>query len=161
MIFYRCNGCLYSFKTGEETDDLRSCPHCDGQFEKMDGEVSIFSNRDYHIASGRDGFYSMALGRVVESETVEEEIMRERGFIKETELNRKHGRDDYFDHMQNLLRIRETEIARLTKIYNDALAEGKSPEDAVLLAYNTEDALSGKLERLFSKTLTDMENYNA
>jgi hypothetical protein len=102
----------------------------------------------------------MALGRVVESEKVEEDIMRSRGFIKETELNRKHGRDDYFDHMQELLRIRELEIARLTKIYKDAVEEGKSPEEAIAMAYNTEDALSGKLEKLFSNKLTDMENYN-
>ncbi len=160
MIFYRCDSCLYSFKTEGETDDLRACPHCNGQFEKMDSEVSIFSNRDYHLASGRDGFYSMALGRVVESESVEEDIMRERGFVKESELNRKHNHDNYFEHMQNLLRMREIEIARLTKIYNDALAEGKSPEEAIALAYNTEDALSGKLEKLFSNKLTDMENYN-
>jgi hypothetical protein len=125
-----------------------------------DQEISIFTNLDFHLASGRDGYYSLALGRIVESEEREEEIMKERGFVKESVLNKNNNHDDYFDYMLSLLSLREKEINRLTNIYNKALADGLSEEEAMAMAYNTEDALSGNLDKLFSSNLKDMEKYN-
>jgi len=103
-----------------------------------------------NIASG---YYSIAMGRVVKSEWHEEKEMKKRGFIKESELNRKHkGKYDgnnYADHMINLAEIREEEIHRLMNIYQNNVANGMSEEEACMLAFSAEDIMSGKLEELF------------
>lgn len=161
--YHRCPQCLWTVKSGSENfEKLVECPYDTSVMENFnDQEISIFTNLDLHLSSGRDGYYSLALGRIVESEEREEEIMRERGFVKESVLNKNNNHDDYFDHMLQLLSLREREIKRLTNIYNKALEDGLSEEEAIALAYNTEDALSGNLDKLFSPNLKDMENYNA
>lgn len=162
IVYHRCPQCLWTVKSATENfAKLVQCPYDQSVMENFDDEITIFSNLEYHISSARDGFYSLALGRIVDSEAKEEEIMRSRGFIKESELNRKHKTDNYVDHLLQLANIREKEIERLTNIYKQAIADGKTKEEAVALAYNTEDALSGQLDKLFSNNLKDMENYNA
>ena len=94
----------------------------------------------------------MALGRAVASPESEERIMNDMGFVKESKLNKKHDHTNYVGYQMQLAYEREKEIARLTEIYLGALRSGKTQEEAVAEAFNTEDALSGKLIQLFNPT---------
>jgi len=150
FAYHRCPQCYWTVKTSSDFEKVVECPYDHQSMTRFDRELSIFINREDHLKSGLPGFYSYALGRIVESEEREEEIMREKGFVRESKLNEKHGRRDYVDHTMSLAKAREDEIRRLTNIYKDALAEGKTEEEAVALAFSAEDALSGKLQQLFN-----------
>ena len=150
VVYHRCPQCFWTTKTSSDFEKVVECPYDHQSMSRFDRELSIFTNQQDHIDSGAPGFYSLALGRIVESTSVEEEIMKSRGFVKESKLNERHNRDDYVDYQMQLAKHREEEINRLTNIYKDALAEGRTEEEAVALAFSTEDALSGKLQQLFN-----------
>ena len=151
--YHRCEECYWAFKTEPEVMPNTRCKHCGGKNVTFEEELSLFRNKDDFNASGKKGHYSIAMGRVVKSEWHEEKEMKKRGFIKESELNRKHAGkfdgDNYADHMINLAMIREEEIHRLTTIYQENVANGMSEEEACMLAFSAEDIMSGKLEELF------------
>ena len=148
--YYRCASCFYSFKNDEEKQSIETpCPYCGDKFEKHDKELTIHGNAEDYYANGGHLYYSMALGRVVDNEGVEEKIMMEKGFIKESKLDKKKKTENYVDKWLEAEFQKEKEIARLTAIYNNAIAKGKTKEEAVALAFTAEDALSGKLEKLF------------
>ena len=153
VSYHRCPECFWTIKTSSDFEKVVTCPYDTCTMTKFDDvKMSIFSNQEEHIAKGMPGYYSLALGRIVSSKYWEEKEMRKRGFVKESELVRKHGREDYVDYQMELAMAREEEIDRLTNIYKQALEEGKTQEEAVAIAFNTEDALSGKLQKLFNPT---------
>jgi len=76
--------------------------------------------------------------------------MAERGFVKESKLKQAQE-DDWYEKWWKAQNEKEAEIRRLTDIYNKALEEGKTKEEAITLAFSAEDALSGKLDKLFRK----------
>jgi hypothetical protein len=149
--YYRCASCYYCFKNNEEKESITTpCPFCGDKFDKFDEELSIFRNAEDYYSNGGTRFYSMALGRVVDNEGEEEKIMASMGFIRETKLDKKKGQKDFIDKWLEAEFAKEKEIARLTNIYEKAIAEGKSKEEAIAEAFSAEDALSGKLNNLFS-----------
>ena len=150
--YYRCASCYYSFKNDEELKEINEpCPFCGDTFEKHDNELSIHGNAQDYYLNGGTRYYSMALGRVVDNEGEEERIMNSMGFIKESKLDKKRKTENFVDKWLEAEFAKEKEIRRLMKIYEDAMAEGKTQEEAVALAFTAEDALSGKLESLFTK----------
>ena len=153
MNYYRCEGCFYTVKSDEQNfEKLTTCPYCPGDFVKSERDLSLRSNLIEWENSNREGFFSMALGRAVASPESEERIMNDMGFVKESKLNKKHDHTNYVGYQMQLAYEREKEIARLTEIYLGALRSGKTQEEAVAEAFNTEDALSGKLIQLFNPT---------
>lgn len=149
--YYRCASCYYCFKNDEDKNEIKTpCPFCGDRFDKFDEELSIFRNAEDYYANGGHLFYSMALGRVVENEGEEEKIMNAMGFIRESKLDKKKGQKDFVDKWLEAEFEKEREIARLTEIYEKAIAEGKSKEEAIAEAFSAEDALSGRLDKLFS-----------
>jgi hypothetical protein len=150
--YYRCASCYYCFKNDEEKESIdEPCPFCGDKFHKFDEELSLFRNAEDYYANGGHRYFSMALGRVVDNEGVEERLMAEKGFIKESKLDKKKKTENFVDKWLEAEFAKEKEIARLTAIYDKAVAEGKTKEEAVALAFTAEDALSGKLEKLFTR----------
>jgi hypothetical protein len=149
-IFHRCEKCFYAVKTSAEFVQKQIvCPY-DGEdmHHHYVENMSIFSNLAEWEESGREGYYSLALGRVVESKNEEEVIMEQRGFIKESKL-KKAQEKDWYDKWWKAQNAKEEEIARLTAIYHEGLAKGLTKEEAITKAFTAEDALSGKLDTLF------------
>lgn len=151
-IFHRCEKCFYAVKTGDEYRQKQiTCPY-DGEdmLHHYNVDMSIFTNLEEFISSERPGWYSLALGRIVDSKQVEEDIMKSRGFVKESEL-KQNTSDDWYEKWWEAQNAKEEEIHRLTNIYKQALEEGKTKEEAITIAFSAEDALSGKLDKLFKK----------
>tara|TARA_R110002126_G_scaffold3131_2_gene17539 strand:+ start:615 stop:1076 length:462 start_codon:yes stop_codon:yes gene_type:complete len=149
-IYHRCETCFYSVKTGDEYRQKQiTCPYDeDTMLHHYVDDMSIFTNFEEFTSSDRPGYYSLALGRIVDSKGDEEEIMKERGFVKESELT---ADTEWYEKWWKVENEREAEINRLTTIYNNALAEGMTAEEACTMAFTAEDAISGKLDKLFKK----------
>jgi len=155
-IFHRCETCYYAVKTGDDHKYKQfTCPYDgDVMLHHYVDEMSIFTNLEDWIAKGKKGYYSLALGRAVENKQEEEKIMKDRGFIKESDLKQATA-DDWYDKWWEVENAKEEEIQRLMEIYNNALSEGKTKEEAIAEAFTAEDCLSGHLDNLFKRGETN------
>lgn len=152
-IFHRCPKCFYAVKTGDEYSTKQiTCPYDEGEdmLHHYTETMSIFTNYEEFVQSDRPGYYSLALGRIVPSKQSEEDVMKKRGFVKESSLKQAQD-DDWYEKWWEAQNAKEAEINRLTTIYNKALEEGKTKEEAITMAFSAEDALSGHLDKLFKK----------
>jgi hypothetical protein len=95
---------------------------------------------------GANGYYSKALGGFVDSPIAERNIMEARGFVNEADLPK-----NFWEDKMQQKKDQVAEQDKYINAYQDKLAAGKTKEEAVAEVFTAEDAISGKLEKTFSK----------
>ena len=126
---YECNHCNYwtdMILPVSRCDEEQTCKRCGASLKKlisMPAKTASLWGVDWRegLSSNR---YSTALGRKVSSKREEERVMREKGFVPESDLG-KHFIDDHRTKMHNKEReqakINETYAANLKKNNGDKI----------------------------------------
>ncbi len=114
---YECNHCNYwtdKILPVSRCDEAQECQNCGNTLKKlisMPAKTASLWGVDWREGLSSNKF-STALGRKVSSKREEERVMREKGFVPESDLG-KHFIDDHRQKMHN----KEREQAKINDTY--------------------------------------------
>lgn len=151
LFEFQCKKCgsihekLLKFSERDQFMDGNSC-YCGGD---LSNKISLtaFTPGLYGDQTGKygaNGYFSKSLGAYVDNKRVEEKLMRDRGFIRESDLGK-----NFWNEETSKRKALIAEQDKISDEYNGMLASGYSKEDAIAKTFSTERIMSGELDRIY------------
>lgn len=142
---YHCETCNTEFdirRPVAERDEPYLCPY-DGAVTKRMMTAPQFTPGSWGDQTGKfgvNGIYDRGLGVRVQNERHRDQILKKKGFVRESELS--GGRETFIEDW-NQKRHQELEPQRkFERVFKEEIAKGTSPEDAVVKASPATEILS-------------------
>jgi putative FmdB family regulatory protein len=142
---HKCETCQTIFDVRrpiENRDDPYLCPY-DGVVTKRMITAHQLTPGLFGDCTGKygvNGVYDRGLGTHVHNEKHRDQILKQKGFVRESELS--GGREDYIETWNEKRHQQLAPQRKFERVFKEELAKGKSAEEAVVTASPASEILS-------------------